>query len=143
MRLFLSTALIIGAFSFPTLAQDQNTTDLAKKLELAKQYSDSVPVAEEVNKSIEQLIVQVPVDQRVLLKSTLQRHIKVDQLKSVSEMALADVFTVKELEALAAFYATPEGKAIKEKMPAYQARLEPVLNQMIRDAVESFDAQVK
>jgi len=141
MKVFLSTALLLGVLIFPVVAQD--TSDMAKKLKLAKRYSTSVPVAKEIDKSIEELVVQVPVEKRVLLKSTLERNIKIDQLQSVSEMALADVFTVKELEALVRFYETSEGKAIKEKMPEYQSRLEPILGQMIRNAVESYDRQSK
>lgn len=141
MKLFLTTALAIGLFSLPVLAQ--NDGNLEKKLLLAKQYSSTVPLAEEVEKSIDELSVQVPVDKRELLKSTMKRNIKIDQLQSVSEMALADVFTLKELEALVAFYSTDEGRAIKKKMPEYQSRLEPVLLQMIRDGVESYDAQIR
>lgn len=139
MKLFLITALSIGFLTSTASAQD--SSDMARKLELAKQYSASVPVAEEIEKSISELTIQVPVEKRALLKSTLQRNIKIDQLQSVSEMSLADVFTVAELEALVNFYKTPEGKAIKDKMPEYQSRLEPILGQMIRDAVEAYDRQ--
>jgi len=141
MRLFLITTFLIGSVSFDTQAQD--TSDMAEKLNLAKQYTQSVSIEDEINKSIEELVVQVPVDKRALLKSTLERNIKIDRLQSVSEMALADVFTLDELKALVAFYETPEGKAIKEKMPLYQSRLEPILGQMIRDAVQAYDRQSK
>lgn len=141
MKLLLSTSLALMIFAAPVMAQD--TSEMAQKLELAKQYSGFISIEEEVNKSIEDLVVQLPVEKRALLKSTLERNIKVDQLQSVSEMALADVFTVKELQALVNFYSTPEGMAIKEKMPVYQSRLEPILGQMIKDAVELYDAQTR
>jgi len=141
MKLFLITTLLMASISIATQAQD--TSDMAAKLNLAKQYTQSVSIEDEINKSIEELVVQVPVEKRALLKSTLERNIKTDRLQSVSEMALADVFTLDELKALVDFYSTAEGKAIKEKMPQYQARLEPILGQMIRDAVESYDRQSK
>lgn len=141
MKKFILATFMIGFVTFPIMAEEPS--DLAKKLELAKQYSAIISVKEEVEKTIDDLIIQVPADKRVILKSALERNIKVEQLQSVSEMALADVFTVKELAALVSFYATPEGKAIKEKMPNYQSRLEPILAQMIRDAVESYDRQVQ
>lgn len=141
MKIFLLSVLTIGLISLPAMAQD--TSDTAAKMDLAKKYSTLAPLQDAINKSIEELVLQVPMDNRVLLKSTLERNIKIDQLESVSEMAMVDVFTLNELEALVAFYETPEGRAIKDKMPLYQSRLEPIITQMIRDAVESYDNQVK
>jgi hypothetical protein len=72
----------------------------------------------------------------------LDRTIKADRLKSASEMALVDIFTAEELAALIAFYKTPEGQAIKDKMPEYQGRIQPVLEGMIKDSVNSLQSQM-
>jgi hypothetical protein len=141
-KFFLSTTLILtlGVFA-PVMADD--TADLASRLKLAKEYSQQVPVADEVKTTIDALAIQVPMDQRVIFRSVLERTIKADQLEAVSEMALAEVFTQEELQALVDFYATPEGQAARVKMPQYQDRLKPVLEQMIRNAVETFQKQTK
>ena len=138
--LLLASTLMIGLVALPAIAQDKN---LAAKMELAQEYSKLVPVEAEVETSIEQLALQVPVAQRVLFKSILKENIKADRLKLVSEMALVELFTVKELKAMNEFYGTPEGKAIKDKMPEYQERLQPILQGMIQDSIQSLERQMK
>lgn len=139
MRCFLLSTLVVTVLAMPAFAQGDDT---ARKIELAQQYSKLVPIDSEVDKTIEQLALQVPVDQRVLFKSILQRTIKADRLKAASELALSDLFTAKELEAMVTFYGTPEGQAIKDKMPDYQERLQPVLQQMVQDALVSLQSQM-
>ena len=79
----------------------------------------------------------------MIFESILRRTIKKDRLEAVSEMALADIFTEKELQAMVDFYASPEGKAIHEKMPQYQERLEPVIQEMLGNAVELYKNQTR
>ena len=140
MFLMTCTLLALGIVS-PVMADD--TEDLAKKLRLAKEYSSQAPVADEVKQTIDALAIQVPMDKRVVFRSALERTIDADQLETISEMALAEVFTEAELQALVDFYSTPEGQATRVKMPQYQDRIKPVLEQMIRDAVETFQKQTK
>ena len=143
MRYYLLSGLSLLAFSSIALAQSPDQNAMARKLTLAKQYSEIVPVEDEVSKAIESLVVQVPKDNRVLFQSILERNIKVPQLKTASEVALSEVFTEKELQALIAFYSTEEGRAVREKMPVYQERLQPVLEQMVRDALEAYQRQTQ
>lgn len=142
-KTFLLFAALAFLSSNQSLAQESGSADLAAKIELAKQYSAAVPVEKEIAESIDTLILQVPVENRALLKSNLQRFIKADRLRTVSELALAETFTLDELKAMVAFYETPEGKAVKDKMGQYQEKIQPILQQMIRDAVESFEAQTR
>ena len=141
MKTLLMTGLSVAVLSMPAMAQEESSADLAKKIDLAKQYSQVVPVQDEVNTAIENLVLQVPKDDRVLFKSILERTIKVPQLQKTSEMALADIFSEQELQALVTFYSSPEGMAVREKMPEYQQRLKPVLEQMIRESLEAYNNQ--
>ena len=140
MRIFLlGSTMIMGLVAFPVMAQDK---DLAAKMELAQTYSKLVPVDAEIKETIEQLALQVPVAQRVQFKAILAQNIKVDRLRSASELALTEIFTVEELKALTEFYKTDAGQAIKDKMPDYQGRLQPVLEQMIQDSLVSLQNQM-
>ncbi len=140
MKILLTTILAMILVT-PVMADD--TADLAAKLKLAKEYSKQVPVADEVKATIDALAVQVPMDQRVIFRSVLERNIKVDQLESVSELSMAEVFTEAELKALVDFYSTPRGQATRVKMVEYQNRIKPILEQMIRTSVETFQKQTK
>ncbi len=136
----IAIALMVVTLS-PVKADE--TEQLAAKLRLAKQYTKLIPVADEVKATIDALAIQIPMDKRVIFRSVLERTIDVEQLESVSEMAMAEVFTVDELEALIAFYSTPEGLATRQKMPEYQSRISPVLEKMVTEAVETFQKQAK
>jgi hypothetical protein len=140
MRALLLGTALVAFTSIPVMAQDAAT--MATKMELAQEYSKLVPVDSDIEKTVEQLALQVPVSQRTQFKSILDRTIKADRLKSASEMALVDIFTAEELAALIAFYKTPEGQAIKDKMPEYQGRIQPVLEGMIKDSVNSLQSQM-
>jgi hypothetical protein len=136
--LLLGSALCASIFIPVAVAQDTKS----KKFELAQEYSKLIPFDQEVDETINQISLQVPVAQRTQFRSILQRTIKVERLQTASEMALVDVFTVDELEALVAFNKTAEGKAIMAKMPSYQKRLQPVLESMVRDAAKSLGEQM-
>jgi hypothetical protein len=137
--LLLSSVFILGLSPLASHAQEP---DLAKKMELAQEYSKLVPVDTEINKTIEQLSLQVPVAQRVLFKSILQTNIKADRLRTASELALTEIFTEDELAALVAFYRTSAGQSIKDKMPEYQSRLQPVLQEMVQDSMQALQKQM-
>lgn len=138
-NLILGTALVAVTF-MPIMAR---ADDSAEKVALAKEYSQLVPVDSEIATTIEQLALQVPVAQRVQFKAILAQTIKPEKLKAASELALIDIFTEDELEALIEFYKTPEGQAIKTKMPEYQNRLQPVLSAMIQEAATSLQNQMQ
>lgn len=138
-KLLTSAAIILLTTATPVLAQDAR--DMAERMEMAKEYSEIMPVEDDIAAAIDEMAKQVPVDQRPLFRSILERSIKADRIQTTSELALAEIFTVEELEMLVEFYSTDEGKAVKRKMPEYQARLQPVIQQMVQDAVQSLQAQ--
>ncbi len=139
MKLFLALALITTtSLAFPAFAQNNN---MDESMALAREYTQSFPVENDIDKAIENMILQVPASDRVLLKSILERNISINRLKTASELALTEVFTTEELRALVAFYQTEEGRAVKEKMPTYQQKIQPVLEDMLRQALQEFSLQ--
>lgn len=140
LKILMVPALVMAFVATPAMAQD---ADKARKMALAQEYSSVVPLKQEVEHTIEQLALQVPVDQRVLFKSILAKHIKVDRLKTASEMALVENFTAAELKAWVDFLKTPEGQSVTKKMPIYQEQVQPVLQQMVQEAIVSMQAQMQ
>lgn len=138
--ILLGTALCTTIFMPHALAQEGDNK--TRKIELAQQYSEIIPFDKEVEKSIEQIAMQVPVAQRTQFRTILQQNINANQLETASETALIDIFTEAELEAMIEFYGTPEGKSIMEKMPEYQSRLQPVLQAMVQEAALSLSKQM-
>jgi len=143
-KLLLSAAIILGlGFSSPLMAQDKTSADFAKRLDMAKEYSKAVPVSEDIDRTIEAIVIRVPVENRAQFRSILNRNIKKDRLESVTEMALAEIFTEAELKTLISFYGSPEGASIREKMPEFQGRITPIMESMIRESIEAMAAQKK
>jgi hypothetical protein len=144
MKKTLLSIFLSGIFALPVYAQDAVTPEeLSARLDVARQYSEIVSMEDEVKKSIDNIVIQVPKDDRVLYRSILNRNMNIDRLNTTSELALAEIFTKEELEAMVAFYGTPEGKAIRDKMPEYQERLKPLFEEMLRDSIESFQSQTR
>ena len=53
-------------------------------------------------------------------------------------IAMVDLFETSELQALASFAATPEGRSALAKLPALGAVLTPIVERQIRDAERDF-----
>lgn len=140
MKRFIAYTAFLLIFAVTSAhAQD----DINKRLELAKKYSEVVPVSTDIANAIDEMVTQVPVDQRALFRSILERSIKAERVQTASELALAETFTAPELEKLIEFYATAEGKSIKQKMPQYQEKLQPILQSMVQDAVQNLRSQTQ
>lgn len=143
MKIIVALSLFMMAL-MPLNVMAQNNLEaeeLSKRLVLAKQYFEIFPMEDEIKEAIDQLVLNVPKSERVLFKTILERHIKIPRILAVSEMALAEIFTQDELRAMVAFYSTDEGKAIREKMPLYRQATDPILEQMVSDAVESYEGR--
>lgn len=141
MKFFIVAVLSVMSFASPSFAQDADNVAMAERLALATKYAEFVPIEEEVATAIDNIIKQVPKDDRAVFKSVLERTIKIPRIKTLSQVALAEIFTTEELQAMTEFYSTPEGQAMREKMPEYQARLRPVLQEMVREALETYRRQ--
>ncbi len=135
--------ILLSIFTVLFLSWPASADDLSERLLIAKQYSKIIPVQKSIDDVIDNIIVEIPKDDRVIFESILRRTIKKDRLEAVSEMALADIFTKAELEAMVAFYASEEGKAIHEKMPNYRERLEPIIQEMLTTAAELYKNQTR
>ena len=141
MKHLLIVALTVTSIlSAPAIAQE---SDITEKMALARDYTTSFPVEDDITAAIDNMVLQVPTADRVLLKSILERNINIERLQTASELALTEVFTEEELKALVAFYKTEEGRAVKEKMPVYQQKIQPVLEDMLRQALQEFSQQKK
>jgi len=132
---------LLFTVNIPVFADDN--ADLAKRISIAKDYSKISPIKDNINQAIDNLVVQLPKENRTLFRSILNRTMDSDRLESASNMALVDLFTTDELEAMIAFYSSPEGKEIQKKLPQYSKRMEPLINQMMEEAFASYEAQVK
>ena len=79
---------------------------------------------------------QIEPQERAAFKAAMRKAIKFKALEEASIDAMADIFNIKELEAMIAFYGSKEGTLnLPFKTGDYEKVLEPVLIEMIDKAL--------
>lgn len=70
---------------------------------------------------------------QILYMDTFEQPM-IDILYGQTEI-MADLFTLKELEALRNFYATPLGASITQKLPKVMEQINPIIISMVQEAM--------
>lgn len=91
---------------------------------------------EMVGGTLDQLAAQLPEERREEFKKTLAEVISSEKIEKITLDAIVKHFTVKEINALTAFYGSPEGRSISRKFTAYMADVMPAIQQELANAVE-------
>ena len=135
MRRIVVAVVFVCAGILPVLPQSALDTP-ANRLAAAKRYLKAVPPMELVGESLNQLAGQIPEERREEVKKTLTEVITSERIEKITLEAITKHFTVKEINALAAFYGSPEGRSISKKFTAYMADVMPAIQQELAKAVD-------
>ena len=84
----------------------------------------------------------MPEERREEFKKALVKVVKAERLENITLEALVKHFTVKEIDALAAFYGSPEGRSITKKFGAYLADVMPAIQEELAGAIEAIQKEV-
>ena len=84
---------------------------------------------------------ELPASEREAFIAFITGEVDVDMTRFYAISAMVDVFEAGELEALASFAATPEGRSALAKLPALGAILNPIVERQIKDAERDFRAR--
>ena len=136
MRILL--ALFLAFFLMtPAFAQEKENLppDFDQRLELAAKMHEIWPVRVRVEEALDMASESFDQFERPAFKAKMRQAIKFEQLEEESIEIMAKLYTVKELEAMIAFYGSPEGRAISAKSGDYSAALEPVITRMLDAAL--------
>ncbi|MEM7242294.1 MAG: DUF2059 domain-containing protein [Pseudomonadota bacterium] len=144
MKIFAATIFTMTVIATPILAE----TEEEKKLRIATDYA--VQAAEDMD--ISKMVVQMwqpIVDQAVASGKTVSQEQR-DKINAVYQETfaepmldlmkaqgpiMADHLSLAELEALSAFYATPEGRAVMQKFPEMFADQQPMIIEMVQSNI--------
>lgn len=105
------------------------------RLDLSKQMHEIWPTRPKVESAIDSIGEQVPQAERAKFKAAMRRAVKFKALEEKSIETMAEIFTVKELEAMIKFYGSKEGRSVAFKTGDYEASLQPLLIKMIDKAL--------
>ncbi|MFP4313240.1 MAG: hypothetical protein ACLFR0_02830 [Alphaproteobacteria bacterium] len=152
MRIFLLITLfgfysICASQAFAQEAQDSaaeesqsektlnNDDDFKKRLELARELHTIKPVKEQVDNAVESVAQRLPQAQREDFKMNMRNVLNYNSIRNISVNAMAETFTLEELEAMLEYNRKPEAQSANEKFPEYQEKVSPEIIRMIDKAI--------
>jgi hypothetical protein len=134
MRYLLSLVIL---FSGMTFASGDPSGDSAETRHLAaERYLQVADLGKLLGDVTDQMARTIPEDKRDQFKVLMKKHVRVDVLRDAMMASMVKNFTTRELNALANFYGSPEGRSAMAKIGSYMADLMPAIQAEMRHAVE-------
>ena len=102
----------------------------------AKQYLAVAPPQELLTEMSTKVVKMLPEKSQKVFLEVMQSKSLQDATYDITLKALVKHFTVNEIKAMAAYYGSPEGKAIRKKYGDYMADVMPQVNQEVIAALQ-------
>lgn len=129
MRIGLLVILLISGFAITDQAAAAG--DSGRRQELAVQMNERRPASAQVDIAIGQIAEQLPESDRDGFITFMKNNLDYKAIENISIDAMAETFTVEELEAMVEYYSKPEALSASEKLPEYQKKVSPEITRMI------------
>jgi hypothetical protein len=127
-------ALALMLASIPASAQSDRRA-------AAEAYARVVDYPLLVEKAASRRAAELPASERAAFIAFTTRNVDFEMTRFYAISAMVDLFEASELQALASFAATPEGRSALAKLPALGAILTPIVERQIADAERRFRAR--
>lgn len=138
MKTSFAAALLVALAGCSTDAQSDRpaaaAVDTTNVEAAADAYLAAYPVAALMEDMSEAMTEQAPPEARAQLRAALGA-VEADTLETAMRRSMVRHFSAAELRALAAFYGSPAGRSVMDKMPAYMADVMPVVQQEVLRAM--------
>jgi len=128
----LLVIILLCALSLPAMAQDSN---LERRLKLAETMHEFRPARDQVDSAILKVAQMKPPAERAAFILAAQKALNYKALEKASVEAMAEVYTLEELEAMVAYYSQPEARSAARKYSAYAAKVQPHITRMLDQAL--------
>ena len=139
---FLIVAIL--ALSFPAYAADSSPVDTPQsRKEAAERYAQASDLPKMMGDMTENMARTLPPEKREGFKKLLMKHVRIEALSDAMVASMVRNFTTRELNALADFYGSPEGRSAMSKFGAYMADVMPAIQAEMRRAVAEAQAESK
>ena len=133
LAVVITLVAVMNTLAWADQANQSDKADRAKDAAI-KQYLKAAPIDAMLNDAMTGFLKMVPPDS----KQTIEDTFKAVDRKKLADAMIASMkkhFTTSEINSLAKFYASPDGKEVMRKMPAMQAEVLPVLQGEISAAM--------
>lgn len=107
----------------------------AETLKLAREMHEVWPMRIRIERILDSIAEEFPPDKVDVVKATLRKSMKFDQLEEESIKAMATTYTADELRAMIAFYSSPEGRSVSTKTAEYEEKITPTMRTMVDKAM--------
>jgi len=119
---------------FAVMAQGPAPADTSEtRRAAAEEFLTVVPVTEEVGRIIQEISEHLPPEKRNAFVEQMNQRVDMTYMKAVMLDALVADLSPAELRAAAAFYASPEGHAIREKLPRVIDHVMPLIQKELAE----------
>ena len=107
----------------------------------AEAYARVVDYPLLIEKAATRRAAELPAAEREAFVEFITDQVDFDMTRFYAISAMVDLFEADELEALASFATTPQGRSALAKLPALGAILMPIVERQIEDAERDFRAR--
>jgi hypothetical protein len=139
MKKLLLIVLLLSMGSPYALAADKPDTPKNRQA-AAERYFAVAPMDSMMKDTIEKTAENLPIEQRKAFIEFMTKHVRINVLELAAVSSMVRHFTVRELNALADFYGSPEGRSAMKKFGAYMADVMPVIQQEMAQTIKHYKA---
>ena len=139
MRYWL-VVMLMG--SLPALAAPTDAADTAEtRKEAAERYAKVADVRKLMTDSVEAMAQRMPEARRERFRAVMITHVRPEVLEAAMIAAMRKHFTTRELNALADFYGSEEGRSAMAKFGLYMADVLPLVKAEIARAFAEYQRE--
>ena len=134
----LKRSLVVGALALALISPDLPAYAQGDRRSAAEAYARIVDYPLLIEKAAARRAAELPASEREPFIEFITEEVDFEMTRFYAISAMVDLFEASELQALAAFAATPEGRSALAKLPALGAVLNPIVERQIADAERRF-----
>ena len=129
---------VLASCSKPKPAPSESAEDTPQsRRQAAERYLKVVPPQELIKDTAENVATNLPEAKRGPFVEAMTKQLDLQKLNQVMIDSMVNRFTVKEINALADFYGSPEGRSVMKKFGLFMADVTPAIEAETRKAIAS------
>ena len=141
-HILLVALLPVCLFAAPAIAGDLPDTPANRYL-AAEAYLKVSPLDPMVEETTGELLKVIPPEHHAAFRESMNRMMDRINLEELTINAVVKHFTVKEINAMTAFYGSPEGQSILRKFPVYVKEIMPQIMGVIPEVIKEIEEKMR
>jgi hypothetical protein len=125
------------------LAMGADTDTPATRRQAAERYTAVTDLSKMLADMTNAVTQNLPEEKRADFKDLMTKHVRIDALREAMLIVMVKHFTTRELNALADFYGSREGKSAMAKFGVYMADVMPMVQAEMQHAVDESRAELE